>query len=472
MNWINGLLDSESVREYDKKFNEVHQDSQSIRQLSRDSTIFAKENIMLNAKKYEYMIKNHLELKGQFDDHHKQYLILEKRQRLINNLEYLTRAWFLEHKFLAEQITKYLEGAIFGKFPQLISIEQFTRDLEELERLLPNKQKLPINLNKENALNIFKFASTRAIIYGENMFIEISIPKVEIDVYTAYEIIPIPFTIGNASAIILPAMTHFLFNHNTGDYIPIQEAEYKLSIENAVGEKIIKPRDNIFHDFRDSCEMYIFMNTASAESLRLCNVKVIPTSNYFIPLNYINEYYVSTQSTVTLHEFCFRKPLSKQTIDTSGILTLTENCRVRSKEITITPRISTTVHSGKIISLTTDFNNMSLETISEQIQNISTALVKDGKNVPRVLIKNYLADFTDLTKKADELIERAQIEGELRAITEHTSQVSWWDICCTFVVPIINILIVVLMIVLRSRYRQKRAATVIISNNQPMNEFK
>lgn len=391
IDWFGSILDSKSAQEYDEKFNEVYQDSQRIRQLNLDTTTFAKENIILSGKKCTELADSYNKMEEQLFNHHSAV----ERNELLDKIERLANAWFLEHQFLSEQITKHLEGAIFGKFSQLIPIEQLTQDLGELELLLPDKQKLPINLGHENALNIFKFTATRATLYGNKMLIEISIPKVEIEVYTAYEIIPIPFKIGNVSAIILPSMTQFLFNHDTADYIPIQKIEYDSSITNSAGERIIKPRDNIFHDFQHNCEMNIFMNSSIVESSNLCNIKVIPNSNLFIPLNYINEYYLSIQSSVILHKFCFRKPLSKREISTSGILTLYENCRIRTKEITIRPRISSTIYSGKIISLM-DFNNVSLSVISDQLQNFSIFNEKKEKNIPQILIRDYLEDFTDL----------------------------------------------------------------------------
>lgn len=466
VDWIANFLDFRSAEEYDEKFKEIYQDSKEIQKLNFATTTFARDNVMLNREKFSQLTNGYNKIQLRYlrgeNDHDK--------EAFVNRIMHLFNTWFLEHKFLSEQITKHLEGAIFGKFSQLIPIDQLTKDLRRLETLLPSGQKLPIDINEENALNIFKFSSTRASLFGDKMLIEISIPRVELDVYRAYEIIPIPFRFSNTSAIILPSMTYFLFNHDNMDYIPITKLEFDSAITNSANQRIINPHDNIYHNFNESCEIKIFMNASVTESSNYCNIKIIPSSNLFIPLNHISEYYLSIYSSVIIHEFCHGQTMTKQIFTNSGILKLTENCRIRSKGITIKPRISTEVHSENAISLTTNFDDMINTPIFEQLNNLSKTIEQREKYVPQIMIKDSVEDFNILTRRADELIEQAQIERELREPGNTEPKFSIWSFCTVFIVPIFNITIVILMIVLRSRFKQRRAATVIISNNQPTNK--
>lgn len=301
-----------------------------------------------------------------------------------------------------------LQGAILGQVTHLVPLDSLSEDLLELEKLLPDKLKLPVNIYKENALNIFKFATTRAAIYHNRMIIEINIPRIDRVTYTAFEIIPIPIQINNLSSIIIPSTTHILINQLTSDYIPIEKFEYTTAISNLDGSKIIRPLNNIFHDFHYNCEMNIFLNNSISLESDLCNSKIIRNSNIFIPLNNVDQYFLSLTSPIVLNEFCYNRIMKKYTLYSSGFITIPENCRINTKFITIRSKVSSKIEKTTIISLSSNFTSNttllnSLKKYNENYQKMLTSPV-----LPEILIHDITKDFNKLIEKAEENIVQAE----------------------------------------------------------------
>lgn len=157
-------------------------------------------------------------------------------------------------------------------------------------------------------------------LFGSRILMEVTIPIVERQKYTAYEIIPIPITTNNNTIIIKPSTQYVLLNDDAKDYIPISSKEYLRSKENLGGEKIVKPAENAHLDFSENCEISIFMHPQRKTILKLCDFKIIPTSNYFISINFNDLYYLQ----IVINNHGILSPLSGQN---SGLLTLNKDCR-------------------------------------------------------------------------------------------------------------------------------------------------
>lgn len=194
------------------------------------------------------------------------------------------KLWFEEHRQIAKQVLRHLEGAIYGEISQLIPPNQSFKDLQKIEQQLPENQRLPIHIHRDNPMTIYKYSTTRATLYGDRLMIELKIPKIDRELYILYKIIPIPIMVNDQVKIIIPSMTHVLSDQQHAGFIPITQKEFEDAKFNNMGEKIVVPSENMFHNYKDSCEMSLLLEPTRELFVQLCNVKTLPTSNYIIPL--------------------------------------------------------------------------------------------------------------------------------------------------------------------------------------------
>lgn len=447
LHWAFGVMDADTAREYDKKINELQEETHTLRKIEGDSLLFLKENIVTNNKTFSDIKSYMTKLTNLMDQN------LNKTIEVINNKSVLSmiqqvvniaQLWISEHNYISNHILKHLEGAVYGKISQLVPKVQFFEDLRTIENMLPDNQRLPIDIYLENPLNIYKYSSTSASIFDRRLMIEINIPRIDTDSYLAYEITTIPVTLNGFPIIILPNMEYVLINQNTAEYIPLSKKEYDTGIFNVNAEKIIKPNENIYNDYENNCEMKIYMDPTEEAVSSLCNVKVLPVTNYFIPIDLRYKYYLYLSTPIKLIEFCQNKPISTQTITTSGMLKISEDCKIRTEKITLRPRLKTTIKSQKIIELRFEIKNITIDKLTNNIENITTPL--DLKMTESVLIQDHIKDYSILASKTDEMVEKILTKKRFEEIHYDKIKSYFWITLMIIVIVIIIVAIVVFIL--------------------------
>lgn len=403
-----GLINAIQAQIYGREIRNLKADHSLLTKIQHDGLVFLKENIVTSRNATLYLKGVTQVLLSDFNQMHLKVIeshTRETRYFFITRMEQLMNLWFMEHEHVSELILNHLHSAMYGRFSHLIPVNQFSNDLIEIERLLTDQQKLPINIHAENPLNIFKFATTKAAIYDSKLLIEISIPKMDRELYTLFKIIPIPIHSNGFMNIIIPSMDHVLIDQSTANFIPITNGEFENAPSNTNGEKIISPNSNIFHDFRDSCEMSLKLNFHANNIKDQCNIRTIPISNYFISISSHNKYFISLSKPTTLIEFCPRKPIFSNRITSSGFLTLSEDCKIQTDKITLRPRIKTIFEDHTEIKLFANLSQITFDVLAEKLQNVSEPTELHSPE-SSLLIDNYIDNFDDLANRADQLIEQ------------------------------------------------------------------
>lgn len=403
-----GLINAIQADQYKREIDRLNIDYTKMTMIQHDSLLFLKENIITQRNVTSHLNGVTKALISDFRKHTKQniiyqaeayrYLLIEKIERLINH-------WFLEHDYASKIILDHLHSAMYGKFSQLISTNEFKNDLLEIEKLLSDQQQLPINIHAENPLNIFKFATTKTIIYDSRLLIEITIPKMDREQYTLYKVIPTPIHSSGFINIIIPSMDYVLIDQSTANFIPTTSKEFENAPSNNRMEKIIAPNANIFHDFRDNCEMTLKLNFHGNNLTQLCNFRTIPITNYFVSISSFNKYFISLVKPTTLIEFCPKKPIYSKRITKSGLLTLSDNCKIQTDKITLRPRIQTVYEDHTEIQIFSDLPKISFEALQQQLQNVSQP--SDLHSLESsLLIDDHIDEFNNLADRTDQLIEQ------------------------------------------------------------------
>lgn len=405
LHWAFGLMDADTARQYDEKIDQIHNNSSRLHHLVHQQTMLIKEQINVNnnsIKNLEFQITKMKDFVNTYLDyingeaHFKAVVIFTEGVTIAKLL-------IMEHQRLSQQILHCLENVISGKITQLIPKDKLLNDLRIVESKLEENQKLPINFSFENPLHIFKYSKIATSLYGNRLFMEINIPLVERDIYTAYKIIPIPTTINGNTVIINPSTNYVLINDGVKEYIPITMKEYKDSEINLRGEKIIKPAENSRFEYLENCEVSIFMNPTKRTLEKHCDFKIIPTSNYFIPINSNNQYYLTVNKPIIITEYCRGKSSTIREINENGLLIIEKECRVTTDKISLRPRTNYAFESNEIISLIKRTQNMTFDSILNSLKILSNFTIPHFDD--NILIQDYSSDFNNLAEKANKLIE-------------------------------------------------------------------
>lgn len=412
-----GLIDALRGKELANQIDELRADHDKITKIEHNGLLFLKENIITEEKVFKHLrnatstlIKDFNQMKEDEYEEHGTTSFITRLEQLINH-------WFLEHEYASELILNHLHSAMYGRYSHLIPINQFKTDLIEIESQLSEQQRLPINIHTENPLNIFKFSYIKAAIFDTKLLIEISIPKMDHELYTLHKIIPIPIRSDDFVNVIIPSMEFVLIDQTTANFIPITADDLKNAPVNTNNDKIISPNSNIHHDFRDSCEMTLKLDPHSTNIKNLCNFRAIPSTNYFISLDSFNKYFIFLAKPTTLIEFCPRKQVTSKHISSSGFLTLTENCRIQTDRITLRPRIKTIVENHSEIQIISDLSNITHEVMADRVKNFSEPLDLNFSE-SSLLIDDHIQNFDELADRVDNLIEQTSDRNAFKDVND------------------------------------------------------
>lgn len=411
LHWAFGLLDADTARDYDTKIENLNNADARTFNILNEQTTLIKETIELNNKTSANLQFQIQRIKTFTNDYQNKLNELSNYMNLqllftqgITIMKFIT----MEHHRISQQILRCLEDVIAGKITQLIPKENLVEDLTQIGTLLKENQRLPIDFSKENPLHIFKYSQIATSLYGTRLLLEITIPIIERDIYTVYRIIPIPILIHNTMAIINPSTYYVLTNDAEKEYLPITAKEYSQSRFNIQGEKIIKPAENAHFDFSENCEMSILMNPKKTKEIlsNFCDVKIIPTSNYFISINSNDLFYLMLNTSIIITEYCKNQTPKIQDIHTSGLLHLDKNCRITTDKISLRPRLNYKFESSKFVILRNITQQITLQTIAEKIKSFSNFSIPNIEDT--VLIQDYTSDFNNLAERASHIIDKTK----------------------------------------------------------------
>lgn len=419
LHWAFGVMNAETARQYEEKIAMLEDDNNRIHNLEEEQTILIKEVLAINNKTTSILTEQMKRLRNNVQD----YLSVAhsdakwvRGEVAFSEAILIVKILETEHHRLTQQILKCLEDVVSGKITQLIPKENLIKDLFYIEKLLREDQKLPIDFAVEDPLHIFKYSKLVSTLYGDRILMEVVIPIIEREKYTAYEVIPIPTTINNHTIMIKPTTKYVLINDNGKDYIPITSAEYMQGDTNLCGEKIIKPAENAHLDFTENCEISIFMHPRKETIEELCTFKPIQTTNYFISINSHELYFLHIVKNITIMEYCRHSPAKIHEITTSGLLKLEQDCRIITNKISLRPRTNYNYNSMDIITL----SNHTLDTDMTKFIQIKK-IIKE--NIPplkeNILIQDHSEEFSNLMEKTDRIIQKNNREKDWEKIRNY-----------------------------------------------------
>lgn len=443
--WAFGLMNAETAREYEHKIENLQNDSSRFHNLLQEQTILIKETLSLTnitITRLQDHVKKIVETINEYVYNTYTKINWIHTQIVFSESISLIKMLESEHHRLSSQILNCLEEIVTGKITQLIPEDRLTKDLTEISKYLKEEQKLPIDFFIENPLHIFKYSKIMSTLYGNRILMEVNIPIVERGIYTVYEIIPIPTLVNNKTVIIKPSSRHVLLNDGQKEFIPITSKEYFEGKFNFQGERIIKPAENAIIDFTQNCEISIFMQPEISTLNKYCDVKSIPTSNYFVSMNSNDAFYLRITKPLFITEYCSHLPAQSHEITESGILTLKRDCRIVTDKISLRPRINYNYNSNQIIKLTNHTATITYESLLAKVnlfKNISIPKIDDN-----ILIQDSSIDFDKLIEKANKLVEKTEFSDKWNEIHLENLYISQKSYAFTILMAILIIIPIIL----------------------------
>lgn len=441
LHWATGVMDAKTARKYDTHINKIVNETSRLSKMQNEQLILIRETI-------ETMDNKFRESQQEFNfflNRIKPWLVKLGYEVELIGIHTTLQSLINEHQRIAFKILRSLENAKANTIDHLIPAKSLAKDLLSIEKSLRVSQMLPVNCNLENPLSIFKYSKTAATIYNNRLLLELQLPIIEREQYIIYEIIPIPNFINNKTIMIKPSTNYLLINTGMSEYIPISESELHRGHTDFHDEKVITPHENAHMDFSDSCETSIYLAPKENVISKSCDIKFIPTMNYFIPINHNNIYYVTIFKPITVLETCAGGQINSYDLTRSGRMILQDGCQVSTDKINIRPRVNYRLESKSELPISNRTLKITLDAFTQKtdsLKNITLpAFDKD------IIITDYSIDLDRLATQADKLIEESRWKSKIEEIHYDSvgrSNVIYWIIG---IVVIIIIIVGVLLVI-------------------------
>lgn len=438
--WSFGLMDANTARQYDETINQLINETTRIKHFSHNQTVSIRETIKLFKKKFSDL---EITIQTVKTEHESAFYLL--KQKITNNAIFFRatsfiQSLFLEHKHISQQILRSLENAISGKINQLVTTQTLAQDLAYIHKILPVTQMLPID-NHENPLRIFEYSKTDASLFGKRLLLRITIPILERHQYSLYEIIPIPTFIQNKTIIIKPTNRYILMS--TKEYIPVLQSEFDNAKSTPNNEKIFTPSEHTYHDVFQNCELNIFRSPKKSTISKLCNVKIIPTMNYFVAINQNNLFFVAISNPIKITETCNNKPLKTYDLMKSGKLSIEGGCTISTDKLSIRSKTNYVTLSKEELILSNYTQEITLEAFAEKIEFSKNITIPHTDN--DIVIKNHAEDFDKYIEQADQLVENSQWENKIKEI--HYDHINNSNFTFWLIITLVLILLILIAII-------------------------
>lgn len=278
---------------------------------------------------------------------------------------------------------------------------------------IDKNQALPTQLKNNGLYDIKKFVTTRATLFNEKIFMEISIPVVDRREYTLYKAIPTPAKINDHNFIQTPNSKYFLLNKQHNYYIPMTETDLRSCLNFDENTLICKPVSPVYHNPNTVCELATFNNESADSISKLCTFENVPKSNYVIQINEQDKYFVSIFTPISVVNSCGDGRVEMHKIIESGILTVEPDCIISTDEFQIRPHEHKYFNNTKIIIPKNDLNGLTFEKYKNR--NFTTPT-----NRGTVMIQDYEREFGELIDGANAMLERESEDVKFERINYDT----------------------------------------------------
>lgn len=410
LHWSMGIMDADTAVSYDEKINELQNATLTQHQLMKNQTYIMETSLKTNTEIMERLAKAIYDTSKNEEQLSKKALETELNVRFGEIIQ-LATLMNSEQQEMIRSIKQTLAEAKAGKIPEIIDEEQLNRDIEKIHNGLSENQALPIDFKKEEAIKIFKYATTKATKYKTRIMIEITIPITSREKYNLFKAIGVPFKVNKFTLIPKLQSKYFLLNEDETKFITMSEKDLENGRPINENEIIYKPSAIVRMDRENICEWKILSETSTEEILKICEIRQIPDGNYVFEINQNDIYFISVNGEMRYSMTCGDQPTIKQTINENTILKVKQNCAIKTNNFLIQPH-NTYVLNETQVTTPIIFNEAISETKLEQwLKRNLTAI-----NITQPILITEFSQLHNLIEEAEQLSRATDYDLKMEEI--------------------------------------------------------
>lgn len=269
LHYSTGVVDSDTAKIWTEHMNAI-QNETSIqnREIFNQTAIF-KTFMEANVKTTDNTEKtlNRLRISlNELSSHTEEQIAFIQNRMIDQEIFQLADMALTGHERIYNKLRSIMVNTKRGRIPELIRRDRLTRQLKEIAAILPSSQRLPININEENPLHIFKFADVSAMLFDSHLLMTIMLPIAEGEFYGLYKTTAIPVLNEGRRYIAKITTDHFLLNQDHTKFIPLNRDDMKNARTRTPREMLYRPTASIITNPEIICE---WKHQISNKSLRI-----------------------------------------------------------------------------------------------------------------------------------------------------------------------------------------------------------
>lgn len=401
-----GLLDADDGRRYDQQIEMLKTNTLTNKDLIKDHTTILEANMHLHNETFQALrmaIQNLTIETNRLEASQNNVTRDIQYQSYFNTLATISTLIISQQEKASRSIMTVLQNTIKGTIIDLVPIAMLEDDLRSIETYLEEDERLPIHLDNENIHHLFKVITAKSNMIGRKMIMEISIPIITTEIFQLIKPIPIPSKNGNIMFTIQPQYPYFLLDIEHMRYVPLEEEELGNCKIRTSLDLICSPYSPIYKKWESVCEMNLLYKQNIENLFQVCDVKLLPNTNYIVPINRKNEYYCTVTKEFHVNNICGKTFQNTEYITEDGILTVRTGCIIRTEIFDIKPHTEKYMNKTTIIKPLTSPKQIT-ETILNEYEKRLMTNVNTNVTHGLVLINDYKTDYDHLQN----LIEKAK----------------------------------------------------------------
>lgn len=308
---INELTDTKT--QSDLKDQQLQEQIESIRNATNDLII------------HSYNLMHVFALKSQLQD-------------MLQSITFLLLSFRDKQKHFLQAMSLGTRG---GNSPIIIPPEVLYKELQKIRTRFSGKSiDLPFVLSKDTISLFYQISSPRARIINNQLMIALQIPLTESEIYQLYKVSSFPYLMpNNLYSFIVPSHEYVAVSRYSQKYISFTSQEltnchttYLDNNQTLLTCMLLSPIVDITSD-TPVCEISLLTQDLPTSN---CDVRIAAIfAEMFIKVRQDNTWIYVLPEKQMLHIDCSDKPIYTQLLQGTGILTINEDCNIKTDKIFI-----------------------------------------------------------------------------------------------------------------------------------------
>lgn len=412
LHYSTGVVDSDTAKIWTEHMNAI-QNETSIqnREIFNQTAIF-KTFMEANVKTTDNTEKtlNRLRISlNELSSHTEEQIAFIQNRMIDQEIFQLADMALTEHERIYNKLRSIMVNTKRGRIPELIRRDRLTRQLKEIAAILPASQRLPININEENPLHIFKFADVSAMLFDSHLLMTIMLPIAESEFYGLYKTTAIPVLNEGRRYIAKITTDHFLLNQDHTKFIPLNRDDMKNARTRTPREMLYRPTASIITNPEIICEWKIFSELNIKSAIKVCEFSPLLTHEMVIAVLNNEQYFISTAGGLKVREIC-ENQTSKYTIQDRSLIKIDPRCSFSTGNFELRAHKVRTVNSTD--TLVPDYT--AAEMLSKRVPQLTTSsYTKLIVNMSTPIIIHDAGEMNEMIKRTESLLKFEDHEFKL-----------------------------------------------------------